>query len=70
MAWPLIIWGGINIPLVFGAEEEERRSGCLKPTPQFALPRRDRSGRGNWFQLLCPDGVGYASLEVACIHFF
>jgi hypothetical protein len=25
---------------------------------------------GNWFQLLCPDGVGYASLEVACIHFF
>jgi hypothetical protein len=50
--------------------EEERRSGCQKPTPQFALPRQDRNGRGNWFQLLCPDGVGYAPLEVACIHFF
>jgi hypothetical protein len=63
--------GGINIPLVFGAEEEERRSGCQKqPTPKFALPRRGRSGRGNWFQLLCPDDVGYASLEVACNHFF
>ena len=28
----LLIQGGINIPLVFGAEEE-RRSGCKKPTP-------------------------------------
>ena len=67
----LLIQGGINIPLVFGAEEERPKWLSSRLRSRIAPPggRRETAGTGELVSVTCLVGLGYASYEVASIHF-
>ena len=67
----LLIQGGINIPLVFGAEEERPKWLSSRLRSRIAPPggRRETAGTGELVSVTRLVGLGYASYEVASAHF-